>query len=221
MYSVTKTWNCEDVCCTDATARIWITLFSSRFNNFGPGDLCAMKACVHASAYLAFIMLSFWALVTYLAVNLWLRGYGYQSKDTLQFKTRSFSSYKYLQPISKYTKRKYATICHCFYAKSVQKQNKVYNPLNTIITVQYYWIIFLIIYTEPMLAWGPSYRAKTAWILSDSHCSSTTHAQARFHSCAHASAQLLSSAFVCFRLLSLARALLSPCSQLAFIFTLS
>ena len=52
----------------------------------GPGDLCAMKACVHASAHLAFIMLSFWALVTYLAVNLWLRGYGYQSKDTIQSK---------------------------------------------------------------------------------------------------------------------------------------
>ena len=47
-------------------------------------EICAQwKACVHASAYLAFIVLSFWALVTYLAVNLWLRGYGYQSKDTL------------------------------------------------------------------------------------------------------------------------------------------
>ena len=49
----------------------------------GPGDLCAMKTCVHASAYPAFIVLSFGALVTYLTINLWLRGYGYQSKDTL------------------------------------------------------------------------------------------------------------------------------------------
>ena len=57
----------------------------------GPGDLCAMRACVHASACLAFIMLSFWALVTYLAVNLWLRGCGYQSKETLQSKTWTFS----------------------------------------------------------------------------------------------------------------------------------
>ena len=40
----------------------------SRVRN-GPGDLCAMKACVHASAHLAFIMLSFWALGTYLAIN--------------------------------------------------------------------------------------------------------------------------------------------------------
>ena len=104
----------------------------------GPGDLCAMKACVHASAYLAFIVLSFWALVTYLAVNLWLRGYGYQSKDTLQSKTWSFSPQEYLRHILKYTKHKYATICHCFYAKSVQKYDKIYNPLNTIITVQYY-----------------------------------------------------------------------------------
>ena len=36
----------------------------------GPGDLCAMKACVHASARHAFIMLTFWALVAYLAINL-------------------------------------------------------------------------------------------------------------------------------------------------------
>ena len=94
----------------------------------------------------------------------------------------------------------------------MQKQNKIYNPLNTIITVQYYWIIFLMIYTEPTLAWGPSYKAKTAWTLSDSHCSSTTHAQACFHSCAHASAHLLSFAFICFRLLSSA----FTCARLAF-----
>ena len=62
-----------------------------RVPNMGPGDLCAMKACVHASAHHAFTVLTFWALVAYLAINLWLRGYGYQSKDTLQSKTRSFS----------------------------------------------------------------------------------------------------------------------------------
>ena len=66
-------------------------------HNRGPGDLCAMRACVHASARLAFIMLSFWALRHYLAVHLWLKGYGYQHKDTLGSKKWRSSLEDYLQ----------------------------------------------------------------------------------------------------------------------------
>ena len=65
------------------------------------------------------------------------------------------------------------------------------------------------IYTEPKITSGPVYWTKTTWVLCNSLGSSTTYVQACFHSCAHASAQLLSSAFICFRLLS-------PCFHHAF-----
>ena len=86
-----------------------------------------MKACVHASAHHAFIMLTFWALVAYLAINLWLRGCGYQSKDTPESESWPFSIYNHLQLIHKYTTCKYARIRHRSHAKSVQKENNTLN----------------------------------------------------------------------------------------------
>ena len=102
-------------------------LRSSCVSPVGPGDLCAMRACVHASAYLAFIMLSFWALVAYLAINLWLRGCGCQSKDTPESKSWPFSIYNHIQRIHKYTTCIYSGIRHCSNAKSVQKENNTPN----------------------------------------------------------------------------------------------
>ena len=93
----------------------------------GPGDLCAMKACVHASAHHAFIMLTFWALVAYLAINLWLRGCGCQCKGTPESKPWPFSIYSHLQLIQKYATCKYAGIHRYSHAKSIQKENNTPN----------------------------------------------------------------------------------------------